>query len=174
MSTNISVKKVPDAAQRSEPVFAAVDALLGSIRSRAYELCAQRGFKDGSALDDWFRAEHEISWPAAELAEDDKGYQLKVALPGYSAREIEVTVTPQEIIISAASARRETAKQPEPAKGIVRWSEFRRDQVCRRIEFPNAIDTNQVTAALEDGLLTVKAAKQAQVQAQRVPIAAAA
>ena len=173
MSTNISVKKVPDATQRTEPVFAAVHALLESIRSRAYELCAQRGFKNGSALDDWFKAEREISWPAAELVEDDKGYQLKVALPGYSAREIEVTVTPQEIIIRAA-AEQASAKKPEPAKGVVRWSEFRSDQVCRRIELPSAIDTNQVSAALDEGLLTLKAAKPAQVQAQTAPIAAAA
>jgi HSP20 family protein len=174
VSTNISVKKVPDATQRTEPVFAAVDALLESIRSRAYELCAQRDFKDGSALDDWFKAEREISWPTAELVEDEKGYQLKVALPGYSAREIEVTVTPQEIIIGAASAQQASGKQPEAGKGVVRWSEFRSNQVCRRVELPSAIDTNQVSAALDDGLLTVKAAKSAQVQAQSAPVAAAA
>ncbi|MFI4868161.1 MAG: Hsp20 family protein [Steroidobacterales bacterium] len=172
MSTNISVKKVPDATQRTEPVFAAVNALLQSIRSRAYELCAQRGFKDGSAWDDWFKAEREICWPAAELVEDDRGYQLKVALPGYSAREIDVTVTPQEIIISAASAKQASAKQPESAKGVIRWSQFRSNQVCRRIELPNAVDTNQVSAALEDGLLTVKAARQA--VAKTMPVAAAA
>jgi HSP20 family molecular chaperone IbpA len=53
-------------------------------------------------------------------------------------------------------------------------SEFRSNQVCRRIELPNAIDTNQVTAALESGLLTVKAAKQAQAEVKISPLAAAA
>jgi HSP20 family protein len=173
MLTNVAVKKVFDAKQRTEPVFAMADALLQSIRTRAYELFSQRGFNDGFALEDWFKAEHEISWPAAELVEEDQAYQLKVALPGYTAGEIEVTATPQEIIVSAASEKKGAAKSREPAKGTVRWSEFRSNQVCRRFEVPNIIDTNQVTASFEDGLLTVKAAKQGKAEKKTVPVAAA-
>ena len=105
MLTNVAVKKVSDAKQRTEPVFAMADAMLQSIRTRAYELFSQRGFDHGFALEDWLRAEHEISWPAAELVEEDQAYQLTVELRGYSAGEIEVTVTPQEIIVSAASEK---------------------------------------------------------------------
>ena len=89
MSTTIAVQKIPDATQRTEPVFAAVDGLLNDIRSRAYELFAQRGLRERSALDDWLEAEREIAWPAAELVEDDAGYRLEVALPGYRPQEVE-------------------------------------------------------------------------------------
>lgn len=174
MSTTIAVQKIPDATQRTEPVFAAVDGLLNDIRSRAYELFAQRGLRERSALDDWLEAEREIAWPAAELVEDDAGYRLEVALPGYRPQEVNVTATPQEIIVSAASERQGADKPMPPAAGVVRWSEFRSDRVCRRIELPGAIDTNEVTAALENGLLTVKAAKQAQARTRSMALAAAA
>ncbi|HXR19026.1 MAG TPA: Hsp20 family protein [Steroidobacteraceae bacterium] len=173
MSTNVAVKKVSDAKQRTEPVFASVDAMLESIRTRAYELFSQRGFIDGYALEDWLKAEHEVSWPAAELAEEDQAYKLTVELRGYRAGEIEVTVTPQEIIVSAASEKQSAAKPQEPAKGTVGWSEFRRSKVCRRIEVASTIDTNQVTASFQDGLLTVKAAKQGKAGKKTVPVAAA-
>ena len=174
MLTNLAVKKVSDAKQRTEPVFAMADAMLQSIRTRAYELFSQRGFDHGFALEDWLRAEHEISWPAAELVEEDQAYQLTVELRGYTAGEIEVTVTPQEIIVSAVSEKKGAAKPQEPAKGTVGWSEFRRNQVCRRVEVASTIDTNQVTASFEDGLLTVKAAKQGKAEKKIVPMAAAA
>ena len=174
MSTNVTVTKIADAKQRSEPVLASVDVLMQNIRQRAYELFSQRGFGDGFALEDWLRAEHEISWPAAELVEQDQAYQLKVALPGYSAGEIQVTVTPQEIIVNAASEKKRTSKPEEPSKGTVRWSEFRSNQVCRRFEAPSTIDTNQVTASLQDGLLTVTAVKQGKAEKKKVPVAAAA
>jgi HSP20 family molecular chaperone IbpA len=174
MSTNVVVRKVADAKQRSEPVLTSVDALMQSVRERAYELFSQRGFGDGCALDDWLKAEHEISWPAAKLVEEDQAYRLKVALPGYSAGEIEVTATPQEIIVKAASEKKGASKAQEPTKGTVRWSEFRSNEVCRRFEAPSAIDTNQVTASLQDGLLTVTAAKQSKVEKKTVPLATAA
>ncbi len=174
MSTTIAVQKIPDATQRTEPVFAAIDRLLDDVRSRAYELFAQRGSHERSAQDDWLEAERQIAWPAAELVEDDAGYRLEVALPGYCPQEIGVTVTPQEIIVSAASEQQTGGKPVRPGAGVVRWSEFRSDRVCRRIELPGAIDTNQVTAALENGLLTVKAAKQAQAHAESTALAAAA
>jgi len=174
MSTNVTVKKIADVKQRNEPVLASVDALMQSIRERAYGLFSQRGFGDGFALEDWLKAEREISWPAAELVEEDKAYQLKVALPGYTAGEIEVTATPQEIIVEAASEKKGISKAQEPAKGTVRWSEFKSNQVCRRFEAPSTIDTNQVTASLQDGLLTVTAAKQSKEEKKTIPIAAAA
>ena len=174
MSTNVTVTKIADAKQRSEPVLASVDVLMQNIRQRAYELFSQRGFGDGFALEDWLRAEHEISWPAAELVEQDQAYQLKVALPGYSAGEIQVTAMPQEIIVNAASEKKGTSKPAEPSKETVRWSEFRSNQVCRRFEAPSAIDTNQVTASLQDGLLTVTAVKQGKAEKKKVPVAAAA
>jgi hypothetical protein len=36
------------------------DDLSSSIATRAYELYSERGYRDGSALEDWLEAEREI------------------------------------------------------------------------------------------------------------------
>jgi HSP20 family protein len=172
MSTNVQIKKVADAQQRVDPVFSAVDRLMNSIRARAYEMFSRRGFNEGDALQDWLSAEREFAWPAAELAEEDRTYLLRMTLPGYSAEQVKVTVTPQEVIVTAAAEKKSGGKSTK--SGAVQWSEFTSDEVCRRIELPNAIDTDQVTASLENGMLTVKAVQQARPEKRVVPIGAAA
>jgi len=172
MSAIIQVKKLADAQLRTDPVFAAVDGFMNDIRARAYELFAQRGCGEGHAMEDWLKAEREFSWPAAELAEDGAAYQLRMALPGFSPEQIKVTVTPREIIVSAAAATRGSEKSRKPE--AVQWSEFSSREVCRRVELPDAVDVAGVTAALKDGMLTVKAAKQAPSAGQAVPNAVAA
>jgi HSP20 family molecular chaperone IbpA len=174
MATIIPVKKILDPEDRAEPVFAVADALCRSIEKRAYDLFAQSGFSHGHALADWLQAEREQSWLAAELKEDEKCYQFAVALPGYAAGEVDVAVTPQEIIVSATSQKRGGSKPAEQSKGTVRWSEFESDQVCRRIDLAGSIDVNQVTASLQDGMLIIKAAKAARKSSEIVAVEAAA
>lgn len=139
------------------------------MRDRAYDLFSQHGFTSGHDLDDWLQAEHELSWPATELVEDDLGFQLKAAVPGYSAEQIKLTVTPQEIIVSASSGNKSSSNGRDPQKGTVRWSEFKSQQLCRRVELPSAINTDKVSATLQDGMLTVKATKVFQAAAKQAP-----
>jgi HSP20 family molecular chaperone IbpA len=174
MATSIPVKKVLDPNDRTEPVFAAAEALCRSIQKKAYDLFERSGFSHGHALEDWLRAERELSWPAAELKEDETSYQFDVALPGYAAGEIDVAVTPQEIIVNASSQKRSGSKPTEQSKAAVRWSEFKSNQVCRRIDLADSIDVNQTIASLQDGMLTIKAAKQARESRKIVPVDVAA
>jgi hypothetical protein len=39
-----------------------------TIRKRAYQLYEERGMEDGHALEDWFRAEEELSGKARAVA----------------------------------------------------------------------------------------------------------
>ena len=39
------------------------DGLIEDVRRRAYKLFEQRGYRNGSDLDDWFRAEEELLFP---------------------------------------------------------------------------------------------------------------
>jgi hypothetical protein len=53
--------KSPEAvAEPSKPSVSACDDIQLLITKRAYELHAMRGYRDGSALDDWLEAEREI------------------------------------------------------------------------------------------------------------------
>lgn len=156
--SNIKIEKVSTAENRALPVLAEVDRLMDRIRERAFELFADRGAGEGRALDDWLAAEREICWPAAELVESDKEFVLSEALAGFEPADITVTATPREII-TKASRKSERKEAAAPGGGQVRWSEFRSDDVCRRVELPLAIEVDKVSASLHNGLLKVIAPK---------------
>lgn len=171
--TDIQVEKIENPENRTLPVFQRVDALFERLQKRAFELFADRGFVDGHDLQDWLAAEHELCWPATELAEHPKKYVMSVALAGFEPEQIEVTASPRELIVHAAmkSGRRETNEKKGEA--VVLWSEFRSNDVFRRVELAEPIDVSKVSASFANGLLTVIAEKAAKVPS-RGPVAAAA
>ena len=91
--SRVPVEKVPSTEDRRLPIFAEVEDVMKRISERAFSLFANRGFSMGMDLDDWFRAEREICWPAAELCEEEGKFELKVELPGFDPGDITVTVT---------------------------------------------------------------------------------
>jgi HSP20 family protein len=152
----LKVRKVPTVEDRSLPIFAEFDRLADDIRLEAFNLFARRGAGDGHALDDWLAAEREICWPAAKLVEREGTFVLEVALAGFEPSEISVTATPREIIVKAVTEHTRKSGSEERAK--LRWSEFRSDNVLRRVELPAAVDVSKITANFKNGLLTIVAA----------------
>ncbi len=153
---DLNVQKIPTADDKSLPIFAEFDRLADRIRVQAYKLFAHRGAGNGHALDDWLAAEREVCWPSAELTERDADYVLKVALAGFESTDISVTATPSEIMIKAAHKHEKTSGEGE-AK--VRWSEFRSNDVFRRIELATPLDVDKITATFKNGLLEIVAPK---------------
>ena len=170
--TEITVRKVSSLDDRTLPVFRELEKLMHEIGRRASVFAAARGYGAGDALDDWLRAEREVCWPAAELAERSKDFQLSIALPGYESPEIELTVTPREVIVHASKSR-QLSEEGMAKEATVCWSEFRSDDVYRRIELPVSIDVDHVKATLRHGMLHVTAPKARSV-VTKVPFATAA
>jgi len=170
--SDIAMKQVYQPEDRTLPVFAEVERLMQDIGRRARELCAARGSAEGHELDDWLQAEHEICWPAAELAETDGAFIVNVALPGYGPPDVELTVTPREVVVHASkqSGSGDAVRAQEAA---VRWSDFRANDVYRSFDLPATIDVELTDAVLKDGLLRITLPKAA-AAADVVPIAAAA
>lgn len=154
--SEIEINRVPREGDRSLPVFEEFDRMVDRIRLEAYNLFAHRGAGDGHALDDWLTAEREFCWPSAELAESEGEYTLKVAMAGFEPNEISVTATPGEIMIKAAHERRDSGSDE---KERLRWSEFRSDDVMRRVELPTAVEIGKLSASLKNGMLEITAPK---------------
>jgi HSP20 family protein len=153
----LNIQKVPAADDRTLPIFAEFDKLADRIRVQAYNLCAHRGAAEGHALDDWLAAEREVCWPSAELTERHGEYALKVALAGFEPAEIAVTATPREIIVKAAHKQEKRSAGEDETR--VRWSEFRSNNVYRRVELPGPIDVEKISATFKNGLLEIVAAQ---------------
>ena len=170
---DVNIQKVENAGDRRLPVFQELDHLMERIQRRAFELFAGRGFAHGHDRDDWVTAEHEFCWPATELSEQDKNYVLSVALPGFEPGQVWVTATPSELIVHAQSKSEQRRDEAAAGKPKVLWSEFRSNDVYRRVALAEPIDVSKVTASLGNGLLKIVAAK-AVSKVSSIPIASAA
>jgi HSP20 family protein len=134
-------------------MFGEIAKRFEAVRERAFDLFEQRGREPGHDQEDWLQAERELfGWPAAELAENDGAYEIEVTLPGFEAKDVEVTATPREVVVHAS-----IKEEKKTQKAKVLWTEFGSNDVYRRFELLNPINVEKVTANLENGLLRIKA-----------------
>lgn len=137
------------------PVFNEVAKRMDQVRQRAFDMFTERGGEFGHEMEDWLAAEHDVlGWPAAELKERNGTFEMEISLPGFAPKEVEVTATPSEVIVHAATAERTTGEDEK-----VVWTEFGANDVYRRFAFPDGIDADKTMAELDNGLLRVKAPK---------------
>src|SRR5438105_15906576 len=91
------------------------------IMRRAYEIFEQNGSMSGTDLDNWTQAERELIWkPAFELSEKDGQLQIEAAIPGVEAKDIDVEVTADDIVLKA-----ETQHEHAEQKGEIHFCEFK-------------------------------------------------
>ena len=165
--SQIAIKTVND-GKKTLPIFEEIGKRIEAVQRRAFDLFKLRNFEPGHDLEDWLRAERELNWPVAELSETDHSYQVQVTLPGFDAKDIEVTATPAELIIHARSEQENRTQ-----KGTVLWTEFGSNEVYRRFELPKTILVDKVTAKLEKGILHITAPETDKSKVKEIKSAAA-
>jgi len=163
----IAVQKVKDGETASVPLFDEMRRMLSDVERKAFDLFQRRGEALGHELDDWLQAEREtLAAPPAELIETPDSFALRMVVPGFSAKQVQVTAAPQELIVKAEHPSEEATTDAQ-----VCWSELPRNgKACRRIPLPAAIDIGKVTATLDDGMLLIKAAKAAEPKSREVAV----
>ena len=166
---NVAVQKVEKAGAEPLPIFETIKKGLDEVRRKAFDLFEQRGYQLGHELEDWFKAEHAVfGWPAAELVEKNGKYEAQITLPGFDPKEVQVTVTPSEIIVHAETKHEKKIEEPN-----VLWTEFGSNDVYRRFELPARIDVDKTSATLDNGMLHITAAKAPGAQTKPVEVRAA-
>ena len=147
---------------QKESIVDQLEQLHQRIARRAYDLFRGRNGW-GDAFGDWFSAERElVSKPAVEMREQDGTFTIAAALPGVDAKDITVDITPQDVVIKAATEHKHTED-----KGKVHRCEFTSDQFFRSLQFPKAVDAAKAKADYQNGMLniTVPVAPETQRQA---------
>jgi HSP20 family protein len=158
--SQIAIKRADEAGKKTLPIFGEIAKRFEAVRERAFDLFEKRGRELGHEQEDWLTAERELfRWPAAELAEKDGAYEIHMTLPGFEAKDVEVTATPSEVVVHAS-----TQDEKKTQKGNVLWTEFGSNDVYRRFELLNPINVDKVTANLENGLLRIKAPETAKLR----------
>jgi len=155
---NVVVDKYRDDVQLPETLWERINAITDQIRQRAFSLFERRGGAVGTDLNDWLEAEREVVWsPASELIENDREYRARVALPGFEAKDLELTAIPHALIVQAESSHKH-----DGGEGDVCFCEFSEKKLFRRLDLVSEIDVDRVAASLDKGILEVTAQKAAQ------------
>lgn len=102
--------------------------------------------------------------PAADVCEDETAFYIDVELPGVPLDSVTVACDENRLKISG---ERKPSRElsPETVQRVERYF----GPFLREVAFPGPVDAKGVTAALADGLLTVKVPKK-KTSRKRIPV----
>ncbi len=104
--------------------------------------------------EDMMRMQQMSFSPAAEMEETENGINLKIEIPGMEAKDLDVQVTKEAVMISGE--RKSESKSEE--NGMTR-SEFRYGRFSRTIPLPTRVDNTNVKGDYKDGILKLEIPK---------------
>ena len=155
--------------RKTDTIFDELNRLHQEVNRRAFELFRNRGPLWDSPLADWLNAERELVWkPAVEVRQKDNQFEVLAAVPGVEAKDLDVQVTPEDILIKAEVDHEHTAEE-----GAVHLCEFKCGKLFRSVHFPEKIDPNSVKAEYRNGMLRLTAAIAKATAAQKIEVKAA-
>ncbi len=129
---------------------------------RAYDIFERNGRSLVRDLYHWLQAERELLWkPAVELREEAGEFVLEVAASGVDPKDIDIEVTPEDIVLKADI-------QHEEKKGTVHICEFQSGRMFRSIHLPKRINPDKVKAEIKNGLLKLKAEIAEEARAKKI------
>ena len=157
MAESVAVRKLSS-------IFDEMNQIQARVMRRAYDLFEQGGHLFGRDLDDWLQAERELLWkPALELRETDGEFVLEAAVSGVDPKDIDIEVTPEDIVLKA-----NIQHEHEEKKGTVHICEFQSGRMFRSIRLPKRINPDKVKAEIKNGLLTLKAEIAEEARAKKI------
>jgi HSP20 family protein len=140
------VKIVP-----TEGLFERLKETYQSVAHRAYELFEGRGREQGHDLEDWFGAEAELFPPIPiKISESDDQITVRAEANVFSAKDLELSVGPNRLVISGNTERK---AEEETRKGATAGR--RSGEVFCALGLPAEVDPAKATAKLQDGVLEV-------------------
>jgi HSP20 family molecular chaperone IbpA len=139
--------------RRPSSIFDQLKQIQDQVMRRAYEIFERNGSMLGRDLDNWTQAERELVWrPPFELCEKNGQFQLEVAIAGVEAKDIDLEVTSEDIVLTS-----NTQHQHPEQKGFIHYCEFEPGKMFRSIHLPKKIDPDKVKAEFKNGLLRLTA-----------------
>jgi HSP20 family protein len=99
--------------------------------------------------------------PALDLYENEENYTATVELPGFKAADIAIDLQDGVLTLSGErQVEKEGAFRHERPTG----------KFTRRVELPNRVDSQRVTAGYQDGILTVTLPKAEEAKPRKISV----
>lgn len=100
--------------------------------------------------------------PAVTISEDADGYTIEAEMPGVAKDGVNVTVENGELVFSGAKARH--------ASGAPIYGETARADYRRVFDLDPAVDTDRISARMEQGLLVLRLPKAQDKKPRRIVV----
>lgn len=152
----------------AEQAFDHMKETFDTIARRAFEIFDGNGRIFGRELNDWLQAEAELLHPThLDISESDKTLTVRAEVPGFSEKDIEVSVEPRRVTISG---KRESAA--EQKKGRTIYSERCSNQFFRATDLPSEVDATSsvVNATYDQGVLTITLPKVEHAKGRQIKV----
>ncbi len=108
---------------------------------------------DDFFADDFFVRDRNL--PAMNIKEHKNDFEIELAVPGFSKKDIEVTIEDDILHICAKNSKEEVEEDENYARREFSYSEF-----DRKLQLPGSVDQNEkVKATYKDGILTLNLLK---------------
>jgi len=103
--------------------------------------------------------------PSLDVTETDDAYVVRAEVPGVAPADLQITVEGGTLTLSGEKKADETPKDG-------RWhrTERRYGRFARTVEFPHAIDAENVQATFKNGVMAVRLPKPEKVKARTVSV----
>lgn len=103
--------------------------------------------------------------PAIDVAEDDKEVTVRAELPGIDPKELEISVSGNQLFISGEKKESSETKEKDFYHSETRYGSFRRS-----MPLPEGVDTENVDAQYSNGVLTLRLRKTVPAAAKRIEV----
>lgn len=144
-------------------LFTEVQRIHDAISKRAREIFNATGRLSGRELANWLEAETEVLHPVhIDVAESGEELVIRAEVPGFTAKDIEITLEGRRVTITGNRQSRHEHKTKTLR------SECCSDRILRVIDLPVDILKDKAAATLQDGVLEIILAKAA--PARKIPI----
>ena len=110
--------------------------------------------------------EEQMSWNLAlDVAENDESFIIKASVPGVDPDDIEITLEDNTLTIKGT-----ISEEKEIEEGTYHLRERRSGQFLRSVTLPARVHSDDVSAGIENGVLTLTVPKAEEARARRIAI----
>ena len=104
----------------------------------------------------------QIPVPAMEMTETGKAYKISVEVPGMEAKDIEVSVEDEMLVISGEKTDEREEKERDCYRSERSYGAFE-----RRVALPSAADADKIKATTKNGVLQITLPKDEKAAAKK-------
>ena len=115
-----------------------------------------------------WRSSFSFSTPAIDMSEDEKAYKISAELPGIDAKDIDVSLSGDMLVLRGE--KRQEREEKDKNKNY-HFSERTYGSFQRAFDLPTTVDRNKIAADFSKGVLTITLPKTAEARKPQKKIA---